>query len=186
MKHPLQAYSGSTSKPQCPLSLVSGREAPAPRISCLFGMISTKVETLIGALSSLKITGPGGSVTVANRPSALMVRVLPFVWYYMHWPCAAGSRLPAPSLWPLLDMHPGPAKPPVSQPALPCIPEQNQPVAKPQILTDADPSLAHLQALNAGAASALMLQLGHEGCERSSNGPQDATTTAPADSATVG
>lgn len=102
------------------------------------------------------------------------------------WSCAAGSRLPAPSLWPLLDIHPAPPLARTSQPALPSIAEQNHPAAQQQTSAGADPSLARLEALNAAIASALMLQLGHEGCGASPNGPQDASTTASEDSAGVG
>ena len=112
-----------------------------------------------------------------------MTQELLLNWQYIQWSCAAGSRLPAPSLWPLLDMHPAPTMAPVTQPALPSIPEQTQPAAQQQTSTGTDPSLARLEALNAAAASALMLQLGHEGCGAF---PQDASHTAHAGSPGIG
>ncbi|KAK9841206.1 hypothetical protein WJX74_001891 [Apatococcus lobatus] len=95
-------------------------------------------------------------VAKARQPPRQLARVCPR---------PDGSRLPAPPLWPLLDIHPAPQAAPASQCALASISEHSKAEVQHESTgstPDNDPALARLGALGNAAAGALLLQLGHQ------------------------
>ena len=114
------------------------------------------------------------------------------------WLCeSVGSRLPAPTLWPVLDIQPAPGPKDSAQPSLPSITEETGPKAghassQPNSQGNDNgihprPEEARAKALNAAAASALLLQLGRHRHRAPSHSPeQDSSSTMRADSARSG